>query len=174
VAWALAVVITGVAAAASVASLASRQRRTVTWMGIRRSTRARWAWTSPPPGSSGHPLPSLRNRRSSRGAPHRALTTRGTEWSPRWTSMTSPTTGGQARQVNFSLPLLRAFSADWRPRWRRGRAHDDTRTRPYPDPPANRAGGSHPDKRDQNSPPTSPPLAPLLHPRHARKEDGPR
>src|SRR5271167_5038426 len=88
--------------------------------------------------------------------------------------MTSPTSGGQARRVNFSLPLLRAFSADWRPRWRRGRGHDDTRTRPYPDPRANRADGSHPDRRDRKSPPTSPPLAPLLHPRHARKEDGPR
>ena len=71
-------------------------------------------------------------------------------------------------RINFSLVLLRAFSADWPPRWRRGRGHDDTRTRPYPEPPANRAGGSHPDKRDQNSPPTSPPLAPLLHPRHAQ------
>ena len=77
-------------------------------------------------------------------------------------------------RVNFSLVLLRAFSADWPPRWRRGRGHDDTRTGPYPDPLANRAGGSHPDKRDQNSPPASPPLAPLLHPPHARKEDGPR
>lgn len=30
------------------------------WVGIRRSTRARWAGTSPPPASSGHPLLSLR------------------------------------------------------------------------------------------------------------------
>jgi hypothetical protein len=30
------------------------------WAGIRRSTRARWAWTSPPPASSEHPLLSLR------------------------------------------------------------------------------------------------------------------
>jgi hypothetical protein len=44
---------------------------------------------------------------------------------PRWTSMTSPTSGGQARRVNFSLPLLRTFSVDWRPRWRRGRGHDE-------------------------------------------------
>ena len=91
--------------------------------------------------------------------------------------MTSLSTRSQAvkpARVNFSLVLLRAFSADWPPRWRRGRGHDDTRIRPYPDPPANRAGGSHPDKRDQNSPPASPPLAPLPHPRHARKADGPR
>src|ERR1700731_5287686 len=64
---------------------------------------------------------------------------------PRWTSMTSPTSGGQARRVNFSVPLLRAFSVDWRPRWRRGRGHDDTRARPYPDPRANRADGRRPD-----------------------------
>jgi hypothetical protein len=93
---------------------------------------------------------------------------------PRWTSMTSPTSDGQARRVNFSLPLLRAFSVDWRPRWRRGRGHDDTRARPYPDSRANRADGRRPDRRDRKSPPTSPPLAPLLHPRRARKEDGPR
>src|SRR6202040_3092746 len=93
---------------------------------------------------------------------------------PRWTSMTSPTSGGQSRRVNFSLPLLRAFSVDWRPRWRRGRGHDDTRARPYPDPRAKRADGRRPDRRDRKSPPTSPPLAPLLHPRRARKEDGPR
>ena len=92
---------------------------------------------------------------------------------PRWTSMTSPMSGGQARRVNFSLPLLRAFSVDWRPRWRRGRGHDDTRARPYPDPRANRADGRRPDRRDRKSPPTSPPLAPLLHQRRARKEDGP-
>jgi hypothetical protein len=30
------------------------------WVGIRRSTRARCAWTSPPPASSGHPLLPLR------------------------------------------------------------------------------------------------------------------
>jgi hypothetical protein len=30
------------------------------WVGIRRSARARWVWTSPPPASSGHPLLSLR------------------------------------------------------------------------------------------------------------------
>ena len=105
-------------------------------------------------------------------APDRALTTRARN-GPRWTSMTSPTSGGQARRVNFSLPLLRAFSVDWRPRWRRGRGHDDTRARPYPDPRTNRADGRRPDRRDRTSPPTSPPLAPLLHPRRARKEDGP-
>ena len=90
------------------------------------------------------------------------------------TSLSTRSWAVKPARVNFSLVLLRAFSADWPPQWRRGRGHDDTRTRPYPDPPANRAGGSHPDKRDQNSPPASPPLAPLLHPRHARKEDGPR
>jgi hypothetical protein len=51
------------------------------WVGIRLSTRARWAWTSPPPASSGIRCYHCANRRSSRGAPHRALTTRGTEWS---------------------------------------------------------------------------------------------
>jgi hypothetical protein len=90
------------------------------------------------------------------------------------TSLSTRSWAFKLSRVNFSLVLLRAFSADWPPRWRRGRGHDDTRTGPYPDPLANRAGGSHPDKRDQNSPPASPPLAPLLHPRHARKEDGPR
>src|SRR6202043_2391868 len=89
-----------------------------------------------------------------RGAQY-AWTTRN---GPRWASMTSPTSGGQARRVNFSLPVLRAFSVDWRPRWRRGRGHDDTRARPYPDPRANRADGRRPDRRDRKSPPTSPPL----------------
>jgi hypothetical protein len=48
--------------------------------------------------------------------------------------------------------LLRAFSAGWRPQWRRGRGHDDTRTRPYPDSLANRAGGSRPDTGSKVSP----------------------
>jgi hypothetical protein len=51
------------------------------WVGIRRSTRARWAWTSPPPASSGHPLLSVRKSALKQRRAHRALTTRGTEWS---------------------------------------------------------------------------------------------
>ena len=65
--------------------------------------------------------------------------------------------------VNSSLRLFRAFPADWRPRWRRGRGRDDTRTRPYPDPRANHADGSDPDRRDRKSAPTSSPLALLPH-----------
>src|SRR5215469_12358499 len=91
---------------------------------------------------------------------------------PKWNLLTSPVVN--SGWVNVSLLLLRAFSVDGRPRWRRGLGHDDTRTWPYPDPRANRADGSDPDRRDRKSHPTSSPLGPLLHPRLARKEDGPK
>src|SRR6516164_8274325 len=77
----------------------------------------------------------------------------------------------KSARVNSSLISLRAFSADWRSRWRRDHEHGGTRTPPYPDPPSDRADWSHPDRPDQKSPPTSPPLAPRPHPPHARKED---
>ena len=55
------------------------------------------------------------------------------------------------------LPVwLRGFSADWRPRWRRGRGRDCTRTRQYSNPGPNRADGVVQKKRDRKSPPTSP------------------
>ena len=80
---------------------------------------------------------------------------------------------GSAILQRLMAVLLRGFSADWRRRWRRGRAHDDTRTWPYRNPRAPRASGPCSERSDRKSPPISPPLALLLHPRHAGKEDVP-
>ena len=108
-----------------------------------------------------------------RGAPHRALATRARN-GPRWTSMTSPTSGGQARRSTSPFLCFELFQLDGDPGGaevagmtipEHGHIRVPVQTAPM--------GGVQIDGIEK-SPPTSPPLAPLLHPRRARKEDGPR